>query len=77
MKTYVGTRWPGSTKASWVDRAGRGRAGQGSLGPVRLLNSTFHTFSVVYFSYSVGYRPLRFICNAYSLTLNCSGSGEY
>ena len=44
-------------------------AGPGSLNdlnPARQLNSTFHTFTAVYFSKSGGCRHLRFICNVYS-----------
>ena len=43
------------------------RAWLGSLCPAQQLNSTLHTFTVVNFSCSEGYRHLRSIRNVYSL----------
>ena len=63
---------PGPTKAGWADQAGRVRhrlAGKArkNLGPGRMLNSTFRTFMVVYFSQCVDQEHLRSIGNVYSV----------
>ena len=71
--SIVGTPWPDLPRlAAWADWARRiwlwagwgCQAGLGSLGPAWQLNSTFYTFTVVYLY-------LRFICNVYSLVPGC------
>ena len=54
MKTlYVGPLWPGFTMASWG--LSPGEVGPGWLEKAgQEVNSTFHTFTVVYFPYSKG-----------------------